>query len=720
MNRRRFILAAGINAASFTLLRHLHASSQVHWENVSSSAGPSQPLLLFGTDYYPDQTPEHLWEQDAAAMAAIGITNVRIAEFAWALMQPSEPVFDFAWLQRAVTILHVHNIAVILGTPSAAPPPWLTQKYPEVMVVNDHGMTLATGSRRFTCPTNKTYRRLSLAIATRMAQTFASTPGVVGWQIDNEFTLGESSRCYCRFCREGFQNWLRQKYPSLDAINQAWGTVFWSNTYTDFAQIPVPLPSGAPPNPGLVLDYDRYQSYANVSFQQEQLTALRTLCPSHFITTNNVAGLVDTIDARDLYRDLDFVSSDNYPGFAAVHSNGADSGTSVPTAALAPIISFSHDFNRSVKDGKPFLIMEEQSGKAGQPFFSPQPEPGQLRLWSYQAIAHGAMGINYFRWDTTNFGAEEYWHGLLRHDRSPSPGFKEIQQTLGELKSLGYENLHAPCLADLALCFDFNADWALTVQPSQPKLKYSAEIFTWYGSIAASHLGIDIVDATQNLAPYKVLFAPAMYVVTPQQAERIRTFVHNGGIFIAGVRLGVKDEHSRIVDTPLPGLLREVMGVELLDYQPIYSEKQSVAFSGPLAGTNADCHIWADILDPKQADVLATYTTGAASGKAAITSHAFGRGKAIYLGAHLDPADLARVLLTLMAANGVKSPIQAPQGVEVTTRRSATQTLTYVLNHTGQPQSAQLPGTFKDRLTNTTHTNSIPLDPYGVRVLQPA
>lgn len=712
MNRRNFITSASAAVASLTVAQRLNAIAQA--QNNSS-----QPLL-FGTDYYPDQTPENLWEQDAVAMAAMGITNVRIAEFAWAVMEPREGSFDFDWLHRSVKILHAHNIAVILGTPSAAPPNWLTQKYPEVLMVNDHGMTLSTGSRRFTCPTNKTYRRLALAIATQMAHAFASAPGVVGWQIDNELTLGDNARCYCRYCREGFQQWLRDQYHSLDALNQAWGTVFWSNTYTDFSQIPVPLPSGAPHNPALVLDYNRYQSYANVSFLQEQLTMLRSACPNHFITTNNVCGLVDTINSRDLYRNLDFVSSDNYPGFFAMYLAGPDSGTNVPPEALIPITAFTHDFTRSVKDGKPFFIMEEQSGKSGQPTFSPQPHPGLLRLWSWQAIAHGAMGINYFRWDTATSGAEEYWHGLLRHDRSPSPGFDEIKRTINELKSLGHDHLNARYVADLALCFDFSSDWALTIQPGQSKLKYSSEILAWYGSIAASRIGIDIVDATSDLSAYKILFAPVMYIVTQQQADRIRAFVQNGGTFIAGFRLGVKDQHSRIVDTPLPGLLRDLMGVELIDYQPIYSEKQSVVFTGPLAGPSAACHFWADILNPKQADILATYTGGDYTGKAAITSNTFGKGKAIYIGAHLEPADLARVLLTFIASSGVKSPIQAPQGVEVSSRTSPSGTLTYLLNHTASPQSAQVTGSFKDILTNTTHTGTVPIDPFGVRLLQPA
>ena len=327
MNRRDFIWSAGVTVTGLTGLSGKLASARMIAEG-NAAAGIYKLPLLFGTDYYPDQTPEKLWEQDAEMMEAFGITNVRIAEFAWALMEPQEGKFDFAWLNRAVKILMSHNIAVILGTPSAAPPPWLTQKYPEVMIVNEHGVTLTPGTRRFTCPTNKTYRRLSLSMATEMAKTFAATAGVIGWQIDNEQTLGDFPRCYCRFCRAGFQEWLKEKYKTLEAINEAWGTVFWSQTYSDFSQIPVPLPSGSVPNPGLALDYDRYESYANVTFMEEQLALLRKECPNHFVTTNNVSG-PDTINLRDLFRNLDFVSHDNYPGFVSIFMNGPDSGMSL-------------------------------------------------------------------------------------------------------------------------------------------------------------------------------------------------------------------------------------------------------------------------------------------------------------------------------------------------------------------------------------------------------
>jgi beta-galactosidase len=690
MDRRSFVAGSGSLALTLAAV----GNDKLWAQAAQASRSPEVPLLL-GVDYYPDQTSERLWAEDAAMMAAAGVTNVRVAEFAWSLMEPQEGKFEFAWLQRSIAVLHAKGIGVILGTPSAAPPPWLSMKYPEVLLVNDQGVTLTPGTRRFT------YRRLSGIIATAMARQFAKTPGVIGWQIDNELTLGNFARCYCRFCRAGFQAWLKQRYQTLDALNTAWGTVFWSNVYTDFAQVPVPLPSGAPPNPGLALDYDRYQTAANVSFL-------------------DVGGLVDTINMRDLYRKLDFASADNYPGFFALFLGGGDSGVLAPDSAVTPLIAFMHDFTRGTKDGKPFLVMEEQSGKAGQATFTPQPQPGQLRLWSYQAIAHGAMGINYFRWDTATTGQEEYWHGLLRHDRQKSAGFDEISRTIKELKSLGVEALNAEYAAEIALCFDPASDWSLTMQPGQPKLKYNGEILSWYGAATSGGAGLDVVDATGDLSRYKVLLAPVMSIVLEEQAERIRDFVQGGGTFISGVRLGIKNEANGMVQQPLPGLLRDVMGVELQEYQPIYSEKQGVRFQNPLAGAEAECHVWSDVLEPKGATVLAQYTAAPYSGAAAITENRFGKGRAIYIGAHLDGPALARVLGALLTESAVKGIATVPAGVEVTLRRAGGRQWMYLLNHNAGAVTIAVPGSGKDALTGTSYTGSVTLEPHGVTVLCPA
>ena len=688
------------------------------WARAVASAGTSPAgQILLGVDYYPDQTPEALWEEDSRMMSEMGFTNVRIAEFAWALMEPSEGKFEFGWLHRAIQILHKHNIGVILGTPSAAPPPWLSAKYPDIFEVNAQGQRLRPGGRRFTCPTNPVYRKLSLAIATQMAKKFGETEGVIGWQIDNELTLGSSLRCYCNFCQAGFQNWLRTRYTTLDNLNQSWGTVFWSQTYTDFSQIPAPLLSGGDPNPGLALDYDRYQSYANVSFTEEQLTMLRQMCPTHFVTTNNV-GLLDTIDMCDLYAKLDFAAFDNYPGFFDMLM--AQEGKPPSSDGIATTISLGHDLARSVKGGEPFMIMEEQSGKAGQRTFAPQPEAGQVRLWTYQAVAHGAMGVNYFRWDTATFGAEEYWHGILNHDRSKSPAYEEIRQTVKELKALGQEVLYSQYAAQMALVFDYDCSWALKIQPGHYALDYMNQVTSWYGAISASHTGIDVIAPEADLSPYKIVFAPLAYVMSEKQAAKIKSFVQGGGMFVTNFRLGVKTETSQIVRTPLPGLLRDVMGVTVADYVPIYSAKNAVKFAPALAGPDGECGLWADILQPTGAEVLASYTKGSHAGEAAITMNTVGSGKAVYIGADLDGASLARVLRTLSGLAGIKPPLEVPPGIELTVRRAGDKQWTFVLNHTAVSQSVSIPKTFTDLLTGKTRTGKIDVSGYGVEVLQSA
>jgi beta-galactosidase len=714
--RREFLAKSGILLAASGLPLKV-------WAQSSPAAGLGAGAILVGADYYPDQTPESLWEEDARRMADFGCTNVRIAEFAWSLMEPSEGHFDFAWLNRSVAILHKHNIGVILGTPSAAPPPWLTQKYPDVLMVNEHGLTLSPEGRRFTCPSSKGYRGLSLAIATQMAKAFTGIAGVIGWQIDNEFTLQPFGRCYCHNCRAGFQEWVRTKYGSLDHVNETWGTAFWSQVYTDFVQIPVPLPSNGDPNPGLALDYDRYQSYANASFLEEQLVMLRQVCPRHFVTTNSVGLPFETIDTRELFRNLDFVSNDNYPGFISVYLNSAPSSDgrgAMPSEVVASMVSLGHDSMRSVKHGTPFLIMEEQSGKAGQKFFSPQPYPGQLRLWSYQAVAHGAMGINYFRWDTANFGAEEYWHGLLNHDRSNSPGFEEIRQTIAELKALGTDLLHAPYVAELGLCFDYSSDWALQIQPGQRALSYVARVIPWYGALSASHAGIDIVAPDDDLSRYRAVFAPVPYVVSEKQAASIRNYVQGGGLFVTSFRLGVKTEGSQIVRTPLPGLLRDVMGLTVEEYVPLYDQNMSVKFSDLLAGADGRCQLWADILKPDHAVVLATYSGSGYDGKPAVTSNDFGKGKAVYIGGDLDVPSLARVLNSLVRSANVAVLFEVPRGVEVTRRKSGGVEWTFLLNHTSAPQSVVLPSSFRDALGGTSLSGKVDLGAYDARVLRSA
>jgi beta-galactosidase len=339
-----------------------------------------------------------------------------------------------------------------------------------------------------------------------------------------------------------------------------------------------------------------------------------------------------------------------------------------------------------------------------------------LRLWAFQAIAHGAMGVNYFRWDTARFGAEEYWHGLLNHDRSKSPGFDEIIRTVADMKVLGREALESSYVAETALSFDQDCDWALQIQPGHPKLTYRAQLVEWYGAIAGANTGTDLIHLDEDLSKYKAVFAPVQYVVSARQAENIRNYVRNGGMFVAGFRLGAKDESSQIVNMPLPGLLRDVMGVSLKDYVPIYTEKVGVAFEPQLAGSEGQCGLWADLLVPQSATVLAKYR-GAYEG-AAITVNAFGKGKAVYIGADLDGTSLSRVIRGLLEMAGSKSEFTSPPAVEITRRRAGGREWVFALNHSNEGQKITVSGRFASVLPKKNADREVELKPYEVVVLQ--
>jgi beta-galactosidase len=328
------------------------------------------------------------------------------------------------------------------------------------------------------------------------------------------------------------------------------------------------------------------------------------------------------------------------------------------------------------------------------------------------------MGVNFFRWDTATFGAEEYWHGMLNHDRSKSPAFDEMVQTVKELKSLGEEFLYSDYQSEIALYFDYDSSWANKIQPGHHALHYTEQAMTWYGALSAGHFGIDIVGPGSDLSRYKAVFGPLMYVVSEAQAGRIREYVHGGGLFVTGFRLGVKTETSQIVTKPLPGFLADVMGVTVEDYVPIYADNPHLRFSSVLSGAEAECGIWADILKTSGAEVLGTYSSGQHAGKPAITTNSFGKGKAVYIGADLHPPDLARVLLTLSATAGIKAEVSAPQGVELTVRKSGKKRWILALNHKAEAQTISLPAPVKDAITGKTYSAPIELPAYGVLVVE--
>jgi beta-galactosidase len=679
--------------------------------------------MYYGVDYYPEHWPEERWAEDARLMQEAGFNMVRMGEFAWSLLEPQEGAFALDWLDRAVALLAQHDIRVVLGTPTAAPPPWLTTRYPEVLMVNAKGARVGPGGRRHYCPSSPTYRHLSKCVTQVMATHYASAPTVIGWQIDNELSYGSPSRCYCPACRRSFQDWLCERYGSLDALNKAWGTVFWSQVYTDWTQVPVPLPSGAEHNPSLLLDYHRFQSDAYVSYAREQLDILRETCHDHFVTHNVALPLLDTVNNFDLGANLNFLSEDSYPGFWQIlpHTEfGAGMAQQMTPEMVSMICAWGYDAIRGNKDGEPFWVMEQQSGSAGQSIFSPSPRPNQLRLWVYQALAHGARAITHFRWRTCAFGAEEYWHGVLDHDGVPRRRYEELKATASEIRALGDDLLNARTEAPVAMIFSYDSDWALGIQPCHPKMSYSFQHIGYYAPFYFSNIPVDIVSPDADLSSYKVVLAPVLHVVAPDLAERLSRFVADGGTLIVSFRSGVKDAHNRVVTQALPGLLADVLGVHVSEYDALYDQAQGVRSLIPGLEGEAPCELWADVLQPTTAQVLAEYTHDYYAGQPAITLNRWGQGQAVYIGTGLSGETLGRVLVGLAMQKGVTPLLTAPQGLEVARRSSGDTEWWFVLNHNPVQQSVDLSGAFVDARTGQPVDGAIQLEGYGVRVLSPA
>ena len=659
--------------------------------------------MYFGADYYPEHWPEKRWESDAQMMQAANLNVIRLAEFAWAKMEPVEGHYDFTWLDKAIEILNKRGIKIIIGTPTATPPKWLIDKHPEILPMDADGHVRGFGSRCHYCSTQEIYHWYSDLIVGQLAKHYGHHPGVIGWQTDNEFGCHSTTRCYCDSCQTAFHRWLQQKYGTLEALNQAWGTVFWSQTYSSWDQVIVPRKTVASHNPSLLLDFYRFSSDMKVEYQARQIRILRQHTINQFIT-HNLMGLFPEIDYYKLSADLDFISWDNYPRF-----QGAPDSTR---------LAMSHDLMRGIRKQN-FWVMEQQSGPSGWETIHSTPRPGEIRLWTYQAISRGADGIVYFRWRTCQFGTEEYWHGILDHDGIPRRRYKEVQQTGGELHKISPLLEGTLVKNEAAVLYSYDQLWSLQIQPNNPRLNYAKVVREYYERLHELNIGVDIVSHDDDFAGYKILVAPLLYLMTPDLVSRLTRFVEAGGVLITTFRSGIKDWENAVTEKTLPGDLSELMGIEIEEYDSVYGETPigiNMEIEGQrFAGTACT---WCDVIAPRSADVLATYASEYYAGRAAVTQNTSGDGKAIYVGTRLD-ADLTDKLMDYALAKAAVAPgFLANTGIETAIREKEGVKLIFLLNHAAENKTVHLPGSYVDVLTEASVTGAIELEPYGVEVLR--
>ncbi len=514
-----------------------------------------------GVCYYPEHWPEEMWPRDAQRMAETGIKWVRIGEFAWSRLEPTPGTFTWDWLDRAIAALAGKGLKVVLGTPSATPPRWMLDRFPDMLAHDDQGRPRQFGSRRHYSHAHDGYRAAAAAMCAALGVRYGRDPRVAAWQIDNEYGCHDTTLCYAPASRDAFRNWLGAKYQSIDALNRHWGNVFWSMEYRSFDEVELPNLTVTQPNPAHELDFRRFSSDMVVKWNAAQVRALRPLTEAPLI--HNFMGRTLEFDHFAMGRDLDIASWDSYPlGFLSDRLEATDAHRAAFLQQGDPDFqAFHHDLYRSVGAGR-WWVMEQQPGPVNWAPWNPAPLPGMVRLWALEAAAHGAEVISYFRWRQAPFAQEQMHAGLLRADDAPAPALAEARAAAEVLAQLP-EPTDTPGTA--ALIFDYASDWMWKTLPQGQDFDYFRLVFSAYRALRRAGHSIDILAPdTDALASYDLILAPGLGLLPEALAERLAAAP---GRAVVGPRTNLSTEHhgTRLPLGPaLPGLDLAVTHVESL------------------------------------------------------------------------------------------------------------------------------------------------------------
>jgi beta-galactosidase len=692
---RRFVAFCIVLLSVSILFASRNSSGQSGAQNPPTQVAGHNALLM-GAAWYPEQWPEERWETDLAMMEAAHLNVSRIAEFAWSRMEPSEGQFDFGWLDRAIRLAEKHHIAIVLGTPTAAPPAWLTQKYPETLRVEENGQRVTHGTRAHGSVTSVKYREFCRRIAKEMAKRYGHDANVVGWQIDNEYGYGLMS--YNDEGRKQFQEWLKAKYKTLDALNQHWTTSYWSQTYDNWSEIPIPIGEH---NPGLRLDWQRFVTYAWTGYQQNQIDAIRAHAdPRQFITGNFMGYGFDAFDHYVIAQPLTFVAWDDYIG----------------TGHLDPDTNgISHDAMRGLKRENIWII-ETQPGSVNWSNLNNSLDKGEVRAMAWHDVGHGADEVSYWQWRSALNGQEEIHGTLVGPDGKPVPLLDEVAQTAKEFAGLQDAFRDTRVVSEVALLNDYESRWAIDWQKHTEKYDQFAILKSYYHALRKIAQSIDIVSPDVPLDSYKLVVAPNLYLIPQERAEHLLAYVKNGGHLVLGPRSGMKDEFNALLPIRQPGFLAEALGAQVEQY---YALEKSAGASGSLG--NGEASVWAERLKPSAADTQVLLKYGRSNGwldeQPAIVSRTYGRGSITYVGTVLDEHLTEALAEWLTKSSGV-SPAFGPvlNGIEVSRRVGPSGSVYVLINWRAKNQNISLPHTMQS-LLDQKQVSQVQLPQYGVAVL---
>jgi beta-galactosidase len=662
--------------------------------HAQATAYATAPPVLLGAAWYPEQWPEAQWEPDLAKMEAAHIHLVRVGEFAWSTMEPSEGDYQFDWLDRAIAAAARHHIVVVLGTPTAAPPAWLTTKYPQTLRVNEDGTRDEHGNRQQFSFADAKYRELARDIAERMAKRYGHNPDVVGWQIDNEL----SAVSFDPEAKQQWHAWLRKKYGTVDALNKRWTTAYWSETYDTFDEVPA---HSRDENPALLLDWDRFVTDTWVSYTANQVDVIRPSVDKRQFITTNTMGWFDGFDAYKEHKDLDIAAWDDYIS--------TDVFDWAENAAR-------HDLTRGYKQ-KNFWVMETEPAFVNWRSINTALNKGETRELAWQAIGHGSDAVEYWQWRSDLNGQEEYHGVLVGADGEPVPVYAEIQQVGEEFDKAGKALAGTEPVSQVALLNDFDSRWAIDFQRFTSQFSPIGEMVAFYRPLREQAQAVDIISPLAPLDKYKVVVAPGLNVLPQATADRLIAYVRGGGHLLLGPRSGMKNEDNGLNPQRQPGPLEDLLGAQVSQW---YAIDKDIPVT--VDGSAQTANLWAETLTPKAADVkvIATYgpSNGWLDGQPAAVTRQVGKGSITYVGAWLDRAALAKLTSDLLAAGNVKPILPGvPEGVEVCVRtaKSGDHSVVILINHNTSSTSAQVPAGMTN-LLDASAGASVELPAYGVAV----
>lgn len=663
--------------------------------------------LAFGGDYNPEQWPEEVWAEDMALMREAGVTMVSVGIFSWALLEPEPGVHDFGWLDRLLALLHANGIAVDLGTPSVVPPAWFYQRHPDALPVTKDGQRLAFGGRGAICHSSPDYRAAATDIATRLAERYADHPALAMWHVHNEYGA-PVSECYCENSATDFRRWLRERYRSLDALNEAWGTVFWGQRYGDWEQIQPPRRTPTAGNPGQQLDFKRFTSDAMLANFTAERDILHRLSPGIPVTTNFMTALsqCQSVDYWAWGREVDLVSNDHYLVAEAerTHVN----------------LSMSADLTRSVAGGAPWLLLEHSTGAVNWQPRNIAKRPGELARNSLAHVARGSEGAMFFQWRASRYGAEKFHSTMLPHAGTDSRIWRETVRLGADLGRLA-EIEGSRVRADVAVLWDWQSWWAqgLEWRPTEDN-RADERADAWYEALFDRHLTVDFAHPEADLDGYPLVVVPALYLMSDAASANLRRYVERGGVLVVSYFSGVVDPTDTVHPGPHPGALREVLGLTVEEFLPLRAG-QRVALRGDVAMTGGGTlsgDVWAEAVVPRGAETVWRYTEGPAAGDAAITRNALGEGLAWYVSTRLAPADLDQVLT--LACQDARLPDRAelPRDVEVVQRDGEHGSYLFVINHTAVEAKVPLERSGSELLTGERCAGRLCVPAGAVRVIR--